>query len=122
MSEATYIPADDGHYYADPVLWIDECTAFVTFSGDEPPELVIKGEATVEEAIDVLTKLGLSFTRPVPTKTSALRLFPPKWHDLDFHEATAFYFGLLSDIPAAAIRVSVSKIPKDLFGKAGVVH
>lgn len=95
---STYVRADDGKMYRDPVLegegW------FVCFDDDDPVELAVADEANLPEPTVFLKDLGITVRHGTLGKgvRNGSRMFGGK-----FKSAKAWFFDISKPIPAKLI-------------------
>ena len=107
---STYVEADDGLFYKDPLLHsrTDPVTWFICFDDDDPPELVIDIKAhgdSIEAARHILCSLRMSHCiyKWEPRKSARLRPRPDGSFGNESFDAIAFFFKLRRPLPHSAI-------------------
>ncbi len=107
---ATYVLADDGLFYKDPVLSeAPEYSWFICFDDEDPIELVLRDpgvltdEEKVRHATALLDRLGLTGRVLSARGGMSGRLFPPDWFEGGFSEAISVWIELRAQIPVSVI-------------------
>ena len=89
---STYVRADDGKMYQNPVLSGDGW--FICFDDDDPVELVVKNSLGVKDPTQFLSELGIPSKQMERAQKGASRIFQKK-----FEEATSWFFEITKRIP-----------------------
>ncbi len=98
---STYVLADDGKWYKDPVLEAADHSWFICFDDDDPPELVFKvngGESKKDwsaRASLILANIGIRIHWLRPSHASG-RCFGP---EEKVHDAMAYWIDIIAPIP-----------------------
>lgn len=94
---STYVLADDGKWYREPVLADDTHMWFICFDDDEPPELVFREGIGINPYM-IFDDIGLKAKLKGGPRYSG-RLF-----DNEFHDAISVFLKIKRPIPADRIK------------------
>lgn len=98
----TYVKADDGKYYKNPVLGDKENTWFLCFDDNDPPELVIR-KSNPAQPEEILKAIGVTGKVRRATR-GGLRCFSRQRDpNLNLRPARAWFLVIDAPIPAASI-------------------
>lgn len=110
----TYVLADDGNFYKDPILCDSSFNWFVCFHDYEPPEFIVRRSYSedVQEILEfaqrILRASGIRYKSNTIAPTLSLRHFPPKWKSF---KACSFYLEITKPIPKLMIWNPSNPIP-----------
>lgn len=113
----TYVKADDGFFYKNPVLGTKDW--FICFDDEDPPELVIKKECPSSPKT-LLQMIGITFSN-LQKQGISYRLFSQRGYN--FKEAISYTFDLLKPLPVNNITKHEGKVTKEeLHGRDCVFY
>jgi len=94
---STYVRADDGKMYKNPVLEGDGW--FICFDDDDPVELVVADESGIQEPMSFLKSIGINRPKMMGKgQRCGSRVFKGQ-----FKPAKCWFFEITENIPATAI-------------------
>lgn len=111
---STYVRADDGLLYRDPVLEGDGW--FICFDDEDPIELVIEDRLGITNAQEFLRNLDIHPTFIEKAMRGGSRIFNKK-----FQPAKSWFFGINRNIPAKLITRSDEVVERDAIFQ-GVIY